>query len=608
MYKGYIATNGKRALQKFKDGDGLLDLETARKLNEFSGILGNNTVLIDVDDEAQATALFNVVVGEKVPCKVYKTSRGAHFMFWNNGRIDKNYTHCKLALGVEADIKLGCRASYQVIKMGGVEREVIYDTENYTTVPKWLLPVKTGINVFGIKEGDGRNDALFRLILPLQAGGLTVEEVKDCVRLINKYIVGDKLSENEIDMILRDSAFKKESEKFEFDSFSKFLIKKYSIIKINGVLHSYKDGIYVNDELEHIMVQEIPNLSRSKRYEVLSYLDVVVRESQEQCDGKYVAFANGILDITTGNLEPFDREKVLLNKIPWNYDPDCYDELMDKSLDQWAAGDATIRAVLEEMVGFTLYRKNEIGKAFVLLGDKSNGKSTFLSVLQHMLGEDNVSSLDIKDLGDRFRTAELFGKLANIGDDISDNFISDSSIFKKLVTGNRVTAERKGRDPFQFDNYSKLIFSANNIPRIKDKTGAVQRRLIIIPFLGRFDGGDPGLKYKLLDGVEYLIKLGVEGMRRVLDKGFTTSELIEEKGAEYARENNPLIGFLNEEIKIENEACADIYDKYLSYCVVNNHHAVGRNRFYGDICAVGGFKISRPRFDGNRVRRFVRAD
>ncbi len=83
-----------------------------------------------------------------------------------------------------------------------------------------------------------------------------------------------------------------------------------------------------------------------------------------------------------------------------------------------------------------------------------------------------------------FSTAELHGKLANIGDDIGDEFIPNTGVFKKLVTGERLKGERKGQDPFFFQSYAKLLFSANNIPRLgrgKD-SAAIAKRLIIIPF------------------------------------------------------------------------------------------------------------------------------
>ena len=191
-----------------------------------------------------------------------------------------------------------------------------------------------------------------------------------------------------------------------------------------------------------------------------------------------------------------------------------------------------------------MYRRNELGKAFILIGDKSNGKSTFLHVVKNLLGDQNIASLDLKELGDRFKTAELFGKLANIGDDIGDEFIANASVFKKLVTGDRVNVERKGQDPFEFNNYSKFLFSANNIPRIKDKTGAVQRRLVIVPFDAKFTPNDadfrPFIKDELCEqsSMEYLALLGLQGLKRVLGNAqFTTSSRVQGQLDEYEQNN-----------------------------------------------------------------------
>ena len=84
----------------------------------------------------------------------------------------------------------------------------------------------------------------------------------------------------------------------------------------------------------------------------------------------------------------------------------------------------SIRALLCEAVGYCFYRRNELRKAFILTGEKQNGKSTYLSLITSLLGRENVTSLDLGELGQRFKPAELFGKLANVGDDIGDDFIS----------------------------------------------------------------------------------------------------------------------------------------------------------------------------------------
>ena len=190
---------------------------------------------------------------------------------------------------------------------------------------------------------------------------------------------------------------------------------------------------------------------------------------------------------------------------------------MDGVLDRLSCGDKDIRRCLEEVAGACLYRSATIGggKCAVLLGNKANGKSTYLHMLERMLGNSNYVSLDIAELKQRFNTVMLFGVLANIGDDISNEYIADTSVIKKMATGESVKAERKGQDPFTFTPYAMHIFSANDMPRMADKTGAVQRRLLIIPLNGTFTkdspGYDPNIKDKLSqpECMEYFIQLSL---------------------------------------------------------------------------------------------------
>src|SRR5450756_468891 len=111
--------------------------------------------------------------------------------------------------------------------------------------------------------------------------------------------------------------------------------------------------------------------------------------------------------------------------------------------------------------------RDRYGAAFFLTGGGKNGKSTYLDMVKYLLGRANYSALSLKSLDDRFKTAELFGKLANIRDDIGKAFIDDNSTFKNLATGNTINVERKNEDPFDFDPYAKLFFSANDMPRIR---------------------------------------------------------------------------------------------------------------------------------------------
>lgn len=625
FFRGYVETKDKQCVEKFKGRTDFKTYEQVKSLPEFAGILAEDTILVDLDDEESSDVLFKVVQDYSLNCRVYRTTRGKHFLFKNSG-VGGCKTHCTLAIGLKADIKVGVKSSYEVLKYGGVEREILYDTaenEQAQPLPRWLFPVRSKMAFLDMEEGDGRNQALFNYILTLQSNDFTVEEARETIRIINKFVLKVPLSDDEIETVLRDDAFKKPvffmGSTFLFDKFATFLKNNNHIIKINNQLHIYKNGIYISGlaEIEAEMIQHIPGLNRAKRTEVLAYLDILIRENSKAEDANLIAFENGLYNIVDDSFVEFTPEHIITNKIRWKYNPEAYSELADKTLNKIACNDPQIRALLEEAIGYCFYRRNELGKAFILTGDKSNGKSTFLSMVQCLLGDENISSLDLKELGDRFKTAEMFGKLANIGDDIGDEFIANPAIFKKLVTGERVSAERKGQNPFEFNNYSKLLFSANNIPRIKDKTGAVQRRLTIIPFDARFSADDPDFNpyikhlLKTDEVMEYLINLGIAGLKRVLlNRKFTGSTKVQKAMDEYEENNNPIIGFFreceDEEFQIENEPTNVVYKRYQEYCLANSLQPMSNIEFSKQVNRILNMRVENKWLNGKKHRIFIK--
>lgn len=627
LFKAYVPTKNKKCLMSFKGktSSELLNYDEVKDLSEYAGILADDVVLVDVDDSDMSEILMDIVEDLQLKCKVIQTTRGKHFYFKNNS-LKTNKTGTKLACGLVADIKLGCKTSYSILKFNGEERFCEWDiepNEEYDEIPKFLYPVKTNLDFLNLQEGDGRNQNLFNYILTLQSNDFSKDEVKQTLTLINKYVLKDKLNDRELDTILRDESFQKPTfyngPNFLFDKFATFLKNNNHIIKINNQLHIYKDGIYVDgfSEIEHMMIFYIPNLSKAKRNEVLNYLDVLIRDNTEPSSANLIAFKNGVYNVATDEFSDFDSSMVITNRINWNYNPEAYSEICDKTLNKLACNDKDIRMLIEEMIGYCFYRRNELGVSFILTGDKSNGKSTFIDMIMRLLGTQNTSALDLGELGTRFKTAELFGKLANLGDDISDDFIKNPAIFKKLVTGDRVNVERKGQNPFDFNNYAKFLFSANDIPRIKDKTGAVLRRLIIVPFNATFSKTDsdydPYIKYKLRDSsvMEYLILLGIQGLKRVLEnRKFTTNKKVEAEIKEYEERNNPIILFFKETPvdEIENEPVNLIFQRYKEFCIENDLMNMTNIEFSKLVNKHYGLESKVMKIDGKAMRVYVRKE
>ena len=343
FFKGYVETKNKKCIEKFKNRTDFKTYEQIKNLNEFAGILAEDTILIDVDDYETSEILFEIIKQKQLKCRVYATTRGKHFLF-KNTTVDRCKTHTSLAIGIESDIKIGKNNSYSILKFNGAERKILYDiTENEEAdpLPKWMIPIKTKMEFLYMEKGDGRNQALFNYILTLQSNDFSVEEARETIRIINSFMLKEPLSDNELEVVLRDEAFAKpvffKGSTFLFDKFSVFLKNNHHIIKINNQLHLYKDGIYVpgQDEIEAVMIKHIPQLNRAKTTEVMAYLDILIRENTPPTDANLIAFRNGLYNILDDSFVPFTHEHVITNKIEYDYNPNAYCKLTDDTLNGW---------------------------------------------------------------------------------------------------------------------------------------------------------------------------------------------------------------------------------------------------------------------------------
>ena len=624
IYKGFVKN------QKGKKYPGrnpkLLSLLEVDEFDSFSGVMNANTVLFDADEEPHSEILRKIIEGEGLACCMTDRNggRGYHATMINSNTSLKKADKVMLACGIVVDFHPGNSLPYECLKFNGAERNIIYNKMPYQEIPKYFTPLpKSYIDFTNMGEGDGRNSTLFSYILTLQSNGFSVDEIRECFTILNRYVLAEPLPDSELDTILRDEAFKKQvffqKSKFSHDKFAEHIRSQYHVKKINGQLHAYEDGIYVPgyEAIERAMLQEIPSLTSNQRTEVLKYLRVVCVEEDQAAALNLVAFKNGIYDISTDSMQPFNPQYIITNKIPWNYNPDAKSDLVDSVLDRLSCGDADIKELLKEVAGACLYRSAAIGggKAAILVGDKSNGKSTFLHMVQTMLGKDNYSAIDLGDLKDRFSTIMLYGKLANIGDDISNEYIADTSILKKMITGEVIKAEQKGLPMINFIPYAMHIYSANDIPRMKDKTGAVLRRLLLIPLNGTFTKDspeyDPFIKYKLnqTECMEYFIQCALDGLAAVLDnKTFTVPAKVQQEKESYSKENNSVLAFIEDSEKenIINQATADVYRQYQIFCNDNGFRQETKINFSKEVNKTLGTKTVDSHIGKGKERKTIR--
>lgn len=628
LYKGFVRTKGKQPIDKLKSGV-YREWEEIKQYNSYAGVLQDDVILIDIDDMQQSDIIMNIIEQKQINTYVYQTSRGRHFLFKNDNRITKCYTHTRLACGLYADIKIGSTTSVQALKVDGEERFCEWGFDNLVdTIPTFLFPVKSNIDLLDLKEGDGRNDQLYRYILDLVKSGLSKEESRDILEVVNNYIFKEKLSTSELTTIARDEAFPEdtffEGQKFLHDKFANYLKLNDHICRINGQLHIYNGKIYVAgyNAIENRMIKYIPTLRSQQRKEVLQYLEVICDKNLPvKKNVNLIAFDNGIYDINTKQLLDFSPNYHITNLIPHNYQPDSYDSTVDDVFNRLSCDDKDIRSVIEEAIGFCFYRKNELSQTtFIFVGDKANGKSTLLAMIKRLLGYENYAALDMEELDERFSTIQLANKLANIGDDLSNNFLQGKTVstFKKVASGNTLKGEFKGKDIVYFEPYCKQFYSTNDLARMKDPTGAILRRLLIIPMNAYFSKDntdyDPYIIDKLTseNAMEYLINISLEGLQRVLvNNGFTTTSAINEQLDDFNRANNPLINFVEEcegdsADYLTTTPITTIYSRYTVYCEDNGFMPENRTTFSKRLATTCDFKSCTKRLNGKVVRYFTK--
>ncbi|MFH5960370.1 DNA primase family protein [Clostridium perfringens] len=309
---------------------------------------------------------------------------------------------------------------------------------------------------------------------------------------------------------------------------------------------------------------------------------------------------NGLLDIRDMSFKehtPSYLSTVQLN-VEYNPQVDCpqFKKFLNEVLD------CKLIPLVQEIVGYLLTTNTVSQKAFVFWGPARTGKSTLLWVVEYLLlGKKNVSNIPWQEIGDKFKTAELLGKLANVFSDLPSKSIDDTGIFKVVTGEDYLMAEKKNKNPFKFKPFARLVFSCNELPRnYVDRTEGFYRRLIIVPFSKQIEKSkiDKALKYKFQREKEGILNWALEGLKRLYENNFEFSEneLTDGVKKEYKRENNNVISFVEECCEIDGLfSCSriEIYEAYKEFCVEAGLKALSQIKFNKEL--EGNFNITRSR-------------
>ena len=368
--------------------------------------------------------------------------------------------------------------------------------------------------------------------------------------------------------------------RFMPDVLAEYLAKNVKMFYAAEQFYFYENGVYraVSDLMAKNIVREKMLTGNTRLVQISDaagqWKMQVQRDARELNSNPYlINVHNGIYSVLDGTLSEHTPDILSTVQLSVSYMPgaECprFMQFLHESLDEDQI------PLIQEMLGYFLIPVNRAQKSFVIVGEAGAGKSKLLLVLNDiLLGRDNVSNVSWQALNERFKTAELFGKLANIFADLPTKNIDDNGIFKALVGEDYLTVERKNRDPFSFQPYARLLFSCNSIPKnFGDRSQGFYRRLIIIRFSHAVpaEKRDPDLLEKFRAEADGIFLFALEGLRRLMSSNFRFSETEANhmEVEKYREDSNSVLSFVKECCESADEyevSRAELFMHYQTYC------------------------------------------
>lgn len=379
--------------------------------------------------------------------------------------------------------------------------------------------------------------------------------------------------------------------KFNHTIMANFICQEYHIVRYpdaDGDIYIYNSetGIYELDKTGRKLRKIIRSLDNLKDNSVKAVRNYIV----DMCDVKnevnteHVAVKNGLVHYRTKVFKTFTPDIFVIDKLPSAYNPNAYDEFVDNTIQKVSCNHEETIMNIYEMFAQVLYPKILIDQIIYLLGTVAdNGKST----IQHMIKAtfDNggqISSVSPQRLANNhFAGASIYGKMANIVDDLPNVEIEDAGNIKTAITGGYLEVEQKGKASHSVRMQTPFIIASNHYPNFRESGDQINKRLHIIPFNYSFKEDEERLsvtesteRIYSESAKEYVLKLAIDTLADMLQRDgtyITPNERSDRSSELFADNNNPLSEYLeNRSIDFFlNNPGAETYKDYKVWCHSN---------------------------------------
>ena len=454
----------------------------------------------------------------------------------------------------------------------------------------------------GVIHHGERNQSLFEFASSLRAMGLGKKQIKKRVKKALKRCEQPPdhfLNESDLDSIMK-SVMKyppgksNRRESYYPLEFAHQIMERQPVIRINKQFYRYRSGYYqrwLHDEVGQQIIRILDNagikVTAHRVAEVTKLLELeTFKDSNNLNPRNLLNVQNGLLKLENFSLQPHDPSILFTLRLEVVFDLKAECPLWLETIADILPS-ADLQALVQQIFGYCLTNDISFHKAFYFYGSGANGKSTVVDVLLALVGPSNYSSLSLSGFKERFKLAELDGKLVNISSEQSRDELLHDGVIKAVISGDVLTVERKNQNPFQFRPWVKIIVTSNNLPNTSDPTLGFFRRWIFLPFNQIFFGSDFDLHRSKriieteLPGVLNWALIGLKQLREH-NEFFEPGEARDLK-ERFRQITNPLLVFIDEKLSVtfddSGDSPGDVYRTYRFWCETAGVQSLGKIKF-----------------------------
>lgn len=498
----YVRCMGKKRL------DNSIVNEKAAETHLFSGgqigwWVRSGYIIVDVDEGKEKA----IEVVKKLGLKTLmaQTPKGLHLYF----KCDKEYPQrvgMILPCGLKCDFR--CANKGYVILPFGSDGRRFNKCRKIAELPQEFTPmVNRKESLLGLKDGDGRNATLFAHLMAYKNRGASDEQIEEMADVINSIIFSEPMDKKELEKIVENTRKYEASQQFDnpyliynakgvptsinHRAICDYFVNKGDMFVIGGECYQYRDGVYVeassyvrNTIKDMIVVDTLITQNRIMECFRLITDDIrLQRTSTELNQNKnLINFQNGVWDIEQHKLLPHDSKYLQTLQLPHSvgdYKPFTKTMLYD-FFKKTGLPKEDVKMLLKYMA-YCLTLDYGLKTFMILCGQSNTGKSVLIRFFETLIGKQNVASLSMHELNMRFYPSQLYNRLLNSCADNSSLPLSSIENLKKITGGDQIMHEKKGKEPFFFVPFCKLIFSFNQLPlQLEEKSNAFYKRMRIL--------------------------------------------------------------------------------------------------------------------------------